>query len=396
MEFRKIKETEQEQAIYIISQSFYYDCKGEYKLLEKGKFRYQEFFGAFDEHGKMIAITQCEPHYMWLDGVGVKSGGIANVACLPENRRSGLIRETIKLALGTIYEEGYVMSYLYPFSYPYYRKFGYELCNEMYRLEASPKDLVNIPFEGTAKQFEPGDSGSDPCDIIEIYNIFSEKYNIMLDRDAWQWEKKLEHNPVTSKTRTYVIYDKDTKARAYFTYDYDRDGVTAELSIKDLAWTDYEAMNMLFAFIGRFAGNVIKISFHLPPDMVPSYLWQEPRDCEIFYEPSGMARIVNAKKALETFKKPGDEGNFTIKINDDFMEQNNKSYKVSWKNGKSKAKEYDGECDIECSIMALTQILTGFVGLEQAETRSDLTIINNSDLLTQTFPKKMVYIADFF
>ena len=234
----------------------------------------------------------------------------------------------------------------------------------------------------------PGESGTDPGDIIEIYTAFSKKYNIMMDRDAWQWEKALEYDPVQSKIRTYIIYDDKGTSRAYFTYAYNREGFGTDLSLKDIAWADTEGMYMLFGFLGRLAGNVKKIKFHIPPEMTVSYLWQEPKKYEIFYEPSGMARVINAKKALEIIKKPKTDGSFTIKIEDTFMAQNNKSYKVSWKNGKSEAAEFQGECDIECPATALAQIVTGFVSLDLAESRRDVKINGNKETLLKFSKRK--------
>lgn len=396
MEFRFIKEAEQEQVVFVISQAFYYNCESEQKLIEKGKFRYKEFLGAFDGSGKLLAVLQCQPHFMWLDGASVKSGGIGNVASLPESRRSGIVRKMFKSICGKMYEDGCVMSYLYPFSHSYYRKFGYELCCDAEVFHASPEDLLGLGFKGEAKQFEPGENGTDPGDIIEIYNTFASQFNIMLDRDAWQWEQKLEHDPVQSKTRTYIVYGEDKKANGYFTYIYDKEGASAELTIRDMAWTDYDGMYNLFAFLGKFFGNVKKIVFDIPPNFVPEYLWKEPLENEITKRPNGMARVINAQKALQTIKKPSGEGSFTIKISDTFMQQNNKSYKVAWKGGESKAREYEGKCDIECSVMALAQMVTGFVGLEQAQIRRDVKINGNKEILNEVFQKKMVFIADLF
>ena len=396
MDFRFIKEGEQEQVVFVMSQAFYYDCENEYKLVEKGKFRYEDFLGAFDDTGKLMAVVQCLPHFMWLDGVSVQCGSIANVASLPEGRRGGIVRKIMKLLCDKMYEDGYVMSYLYPFSHSYYRKFGYEFCYNAEVFRASPKELLDIEFKGEAKQFMPGEKGTDPGDIIEIYNTFASRFNIMLDRDAWQWELKLEHDPVLTKTRTYIVYGEDKKADAYFTYTYDRQGNSTTLTIRDMAWTDNDGMYNMFAFWGKFFGNVIKVVFDVPPSLVPEYLWKEPLENEITRRPGGMARVINVQKALEIIKKPTAAGSFTIKINDSFMEQNNKSYKVAWKDGSSKAKEYAGDCDLECSAMVLAQIVTGFVGLEQAQIRADVKIKSNRETLFEVFKKKMVYIADFF
>ena len=396
MEIRSIKPEEQEKVIFVLSQAFYYKCENEYKQLEKGNFRYEDFLGAFDDNGKLLSVIQCLPYYMWLDGVSVQCGGIGNVASLPEGRRGGAIRKMMKLMCDNMYDDGYVLSFLYPFSHTYYRKFGYELCCEKSVLGASPEDLLAHEFKGQAKQFEPGEEGTDPGEIIEIYNTFASHLNLMLDRDAWQWEPKLEQDPVESKTRTYVIYGEDEKASAYFTYVYDRQGNRTELTIRDIAWADVDGMYNLFAFIGKLYGNVKKVTFDIPPNLVPEYLWTEPWNIEIIKKANGMARIINAKKALEIIKKPALDGSFTIKIDDPFMEQNNKSYKVSWKNGESSAEEYDGACDLECSALALAQIVTGYVGLELAESRRDVKISANKETLYSVFQKKMTYIADYF
>ena len=361
MNIRPIEKSEQERAIFIISQSFFYTCESERKLLENDKFRYEEFLGAFAEDGSMAAVLQCEPHYMWLNGKSVKSGGIANVSTLPEHRQGGMVRHMMKKICDKMYDDGCAMSYLYPFSYEYYRKFGYEMCNEMLRIEASPDDIGDLPFVGSAVQFEHGENGTDPADIIDIYTEFSSRYNIMLDRDAWQWERKLEHDPVLSNIRTYIIYDENESACAYFTYTYKREGYSSELNITDIAWKNSESMYQLFAFLKRFSGNVKKLKFHVPPEMVMSYIWPEPNACEVFYEHSGMARVINAKAALETVNLAGSES-FTIKIDDAFMAQNDKLYKVYEKGGETHAVEHDGECDIECSVQALSQLITGFAG----------------------------------
>ena len=396
MEYRKITEQEQEQAIFIISQAFYYDCAAEYRLLENDKFRYEDFYGAFDDGGKMAAALQSQPHFMWLDGQSVKSGGIGNVSSLPENRRGGHIRKLLQLACSDMYEDGCVMSYLFPFSHPYYRQFGYELCNERMRMEASPEEILPFDFDGSARQFEPGEEGTDPTDIIAIHEAFSQRYNTMLDRDAWQWERKLEHDPVKSKFRTYIVYDARGGACAYFTYTYDRQHYEADIEIKDMAWKDTKSMYLMFAFWRRFAGNVTKLTFDIPPDMPPSYIWSEPRNYKISLSAYGMARVINAQKALEIIRKPSKSGSFTIKIDDSFMPQNSKCYKVSWNSTKSKAEEISGECDIECSAQALAQLVTGFAELEKAAMRDDLKINSNIEVLKAVFVKKPIFVADYF
>lgn len=394
MEYRKIKPEEQERAIFILSQAFFYKCEGEYKQLEQGKFQYQDFVGAFNDDGEMMALFATLPHYVWLDGYTVKSGGIGGVASLTEHRRGGQIRKLFEKECDRMYEEGYTLSYLYPFSHSYYRKFGYELCCTANKVTADPKDLLRFKVDGYAKQFEPGENGTDPGDIVEIYNKFAPKYNTMLHRE-WQWEKHLEHDPVKTTTRTYILYDKNDKPQSYVTYNYkNEDKLT--INIKDMAWVSYDAMYSLMGFVGRLCSNIKEITFTAPPEMHPEIIWQEPYDLKTEIQTSGMARIINAEKALRALRKPTQNGEFTIKINDEFMEQNNKSYKVVWEDKKTTVTEYDGKCDIECSVQTLAQILIGYIGLDSVMMKDDVVVNGNAELLRSVFIKKDVFIADYF
>lgn len=396
MEFRRVNKDEQEQIPNIISQAFFSQCEAEYKQLEKNKFRYEDYIAAFNDDGKIVTIIQILPHFMWLDCISVKSGGIANVASLLDYRRGGNVRKLMKLACDNMYNDDCIMSYLFPFSYSYYRKFGYELCCKSDKITAKSEDLCQFEMKGYVKQFEPGEHGTDPEDIITIYNEFASKFNIMCDRDAWQWKNRIEKDPIKTKTRTYVIYDENNNARSYFTYNYDYKESKVILHISDMAWLNYDDMYSLIGLISRLFGNSEEIDFNVPPNMMPSYIWKNTADLTIETKPNGMARIINAKKAFVILKKQIKEGSFTIKINDDFMEQNNKSYKISWSDGKTEVLEYNGKCDMECSIMALAQILTGFISLDNAISRSDLNVNDNKELLCCVFTKKDVFTADYF
>ena len=64
------------------------------------------------------------PHQVIFDGTG-KMGGSECPAS--GRKRKKFIRNIFEYAMKEMYEDGYVFSYLYPFSHVYYRKFGYEL-----------------------------------------------------------------------------------------------------------------------------------------------------------------------------------------------------------------------------------------------------------------------------
>ena len=84
-------------------------------------------WAAFDESsGEMMSSFIINDYTVRFDGHACKMGGIGGVATLPQYRRRGGIRGCFQEALPDMYASGYDLSYLYPFSTAYYRKFGYE------------------------------------------------------------------------------------------------------------------------------------------------------------------------------------------------------------------------------------------------------------------------------
>ena len=65
-------------------------------------------------------------------------GGIGNVTSYPEVRGKGSVRQLMEKALKEMKEQGTVLSYLSPFSYHFYRKFGYEVAFEKRQYDISP------------------------------------------------------------------------------------------------------------------------------------------------------------------------------------------------------------------------------------------------------------------
>ncbi|MDU0409732.1 hypothetical protein N42HA_02773 [Lactococcus lactis] len=68
----------------------------------------------------------------------VKTSGIGYVASYPEFRGNGAIRQLMTKSLRDNYEKGVIFSYLAPFSYAFYEKFGYHYAfnQKHYRLAA--------------------------------------------------------------------------------------------------------------------------------------------------------------------------------------------------------------------------------------------------------------------
>lgn len=92
----------------------------------KKTFRPEQQWGFFDEQGKLLSVLGLLPLEAWFQGKKLALGGIGGVATWPEARRQGCVGRLLSHALETMRKNGQSVSMLHPFSFPFYKKYGYE------------------------------------------------------------------------------------------------------------------------------------------------------------------------------------------------------------------------------------------------------------------------------
>ena len=105
-----------------------------------------------------------------------------------------------------------------------------------------------------------------------------------------------------------------------------------------------------------------------------------------------MVRVINAKKALELLDKPAD-CDFTIRVTDELIAENNRTYRVR----KDEVAETEAEyADIELDQRALAQMAVGAVNFDEAMLRSDVAVHAKEEMLRSVFTEKNIFIAEHF
>ena len=110
----------------------------------------EEDWGAFDEKGTLMARIINNRYTSYVDGQEIQNGGIGAVSTLPEYRNTGSVRNIFEKLLPYAYENGEVISTLYPFSHQFYRKFGYETVCYRNQYRFKPEVLKGYHFDGEA------------------------------------------------------------------------------------------------------------------------------------------------------------------------------------------------------------------------------------------------------
>ncbi|EUJ23631.1 putative GNAT family N-acetyl transferase [Listeria grandensis FSL F6-0971] len=369
MELREIKDSEIGKVKELRDYAFRLPASGgeaDFNYWAENARRLGLFYG---EH--LLAQVLTYPLSVSILGERFSMGGIAYVASYPEYRNGGLIRRLMEESLVKMREAGQLVSYLSPFSIPFYRKFGYEIFTEKVELtipaHALP-DMGTVP--GRVMRFTSED-GTGISVVRELYNRFAltKKSGMMMRDDAW-W-LRLARRGYTKEIAVYC--DMNGIATGYMLFGLDHE----VFKIHEMIALDYEAEKGLWRFIGSHGmmvdrvvakniGSLRDIALAFPsPDF-------EKREILDF-----MVRIVDVEPFLEKYRFDRSDTTLYLQVEDETAPWNEGLFEIRGSFVKRIDKTEGGILTI--SIQGLSQMLMGFVRPRDLvyygkATASDITI----------------------
>ncbi len=351
--------------------------------------RHHHIFGAF-EGGEMTSCIVANAYTCAYFGKDVGMLGVGGVATLPEYRREGHIRHLLTLVLQEGYKRGDVLASLYPFSHPFYRKFGFENGQHMNRLHLDTDEMRQFPCTGKVRQFMPGE---DDGVIKEIYNAFVANRNFGVRRKEWEWNA-LKKDPYLTHVYTYLWYADDGKAEAYFTVIHEEG--SKNFIVRDWAFLSARAIRGVFGFLGLLTPSGDKTEIWLPGDVNPFLMFNEPYALRVEHTSRGMIRVVNVEKALEWH--PFDEDTaFTLQVKDEQIAENNGIFSVCRQEGKTLVRKTEEQPDAVFSIQAFSLLCCGAFSLEDILfNRTDCQVFAKQAVLSRAFPLNHHYLREDF
>ncbi len=391
MEVRKLTAKERFEANVVSVVAFHMRMEDPEKTREESEKETVEDWGAFSEDGKIMARIINHRFEAEMDGQLIPSGGIGAVSTLPEYRNTGAVREIFNKLIPEAYRNGEVISTLYPFNHAFYRKFGYETVRWRNDYEFVPAVLSGYRFSGTAELWKPGDPVSE---YTELYNRFARNFNLSIRRDdARMLDKHIKGEYYKDRKFCYLLKEEG-RAVAYLIFQDIRHDPAAILSVEDLAWDGRTGLYAILGFLARFTADYGTIKMFLPSCLELLSVVRSPRayDFQQTARQDYMIRAVNAKKLLETIKKP-DGSRFVIRVEgDEQIAENNGIWEVSG----SGVELTDKAPDLTVSVQALGQMAAGCVSLDEAKYRPDVTVAGNEETLAKVFTRKPILVEDHF
>ena len=352
----------------------------------------EEDWGAFDEKGTLMARIINNRYTSYVDGQEIQNGGIGAVSTLPEYRNTGAVRNIFEKLLPYAYENGEVISTLYPFSHQFYRKFGYETVCYRNQYRFKPEVLKGYHFDGEAVMWEEGE---DISDYFSLYRQFAPKYNLAVKREeAFMKREHMKGNIYKERKFSYLLREKGQNV-AYLLIEDVYQKEAAFMWVEEAVWNSPEGFRAILGFLARFSADYGEIELTLPYDLELYSVIRSAKAYEIqkTTRQDYMVRVINVKRMLEILSKP--EGtDCRIRVCDPQIEQNNRIWHVTENEVEVAA---DGtETDMEVSIQAFSQLAVGAISLDEALLREDIAISAKKEKLRSLFRRKSIFINEHF
>src|SRR5699024_11115297 len=164
---------------------------------------------------------------------------VSAVATWPEFRRSGMVKYLLFHSLKYMKQKGQTISYLFPFSFAFYRKYGWEI--------AFADKEYTIPMERLSKVVNGhGYVRRRKTDIPllnAIYSTYAKTFNGMLVRDEKWWNERI----FNEESHIAVSYNEKDNPNGYIHFNVKEDTIR----VKEMAYTSMNGRNLLLRFIAN-------------------------------------------------------------------------------------------------------------------------------------------------
>lgn len=358
-----------------------------------------ERFAAFDDDNKtMMSSFIMQPFYINYNGHSEQMLSIGGVASLPQYRKRGGVRACFQAVLPYMYEKGTAFSYLFPFSTEYYRRFGYEICCKRQLYHVSLPHIPAYSLSGSCYLLDSSTTAMAAKDIPYIYEKWQSKYNMMVINNHYDYQFIESADPYKEQTTTYVYRSSVGEPLAYMTFQCNTDSNGRKLVCSSFFYISIEGLHGLLTLAKGFSNDYLHISFFLPTDQILEPILPEwsmgAVSCELF--PHGMVRVINAQKVLKDSLYIG-SGNLTIKIIDEYIAENNKTFKITFNNNHcTDIALVDCIPDITMPASAFSGFITGAYETESLSLWKEVIIHNEVEAIGRVFYKKPLYITSSF
>ena len=330
--------------------------------------------------------------------------GIGAVNTDPEYRRGGLVREIFAEMATECDRREIPLTVLHPFSFAYYRGFGFERVADHRVLEFPITALNFVPRYPNLTRCM-GDTHSQ--ELCEVYNSFAKGgRHLMFKRDP-------DHFPTNDpKKKVYLSRDEKGRPDGYIILEIENyfsvnRMVSVNLHVHELIALTDQAMDKLFGFIRMFEGEMETVKLE-NISMIPEVelRLRHYMHTSLSILPDIMVRINDVKSFFETIPYPAEAGCFTFKTAEPPRspwsgEKTNGVWRVTYAGGKAiveKLPDDTEDYDFYADIASLAQLVFGYdsYGYDFARHTPGTRWLNPASDFFRAFPRRPAGIFEHF
>jgi len=386
MEIDILNPSHMDELIELWSQSFLLPYKQVTWVNEKN---IRNCIGIFEKN-KLVSALIINPFEVYIRGKLFTLSGIGGVATLPEYRGKNYVHILLKEAIKISKSKDLIFSALYPFSYEFYRLFGWELSGLQKRYRVKLNFIPKFKETEKVKKIPLSDWN---C-IKPIYEKYAKNFSGMLKRSDERWENHI----FWTKDLTYLYVYEDIDLEGYVLYQVVKGSIN-KINVREIIALNTSAYKGLLGIFSRQSVNIEEVEWIAEINDSLHLILPNPYiHCNI--EPTFMLRVIDLKKAIEGMLFLEDiKENIFIEIKDNYAEWNNGVFKLIIQDGKGfLEKENNHKWDISLSINTLSQIISGFISITKAFNLG-LVEVNDKNIilkLNQIFPTYPTFSCDYF
>jgi len=393
MDVRRLQHHDYDARMKLSMYAFQYELTEDQLEAQRSRFKPEREWGVFEEDS-LQAQLMIIPLQLYVNGQKLEMGGIAGVATWPEQRRQGHVARLLTHSLATMREQGQTLSCLAPFSFPFYRKYGWELYTELKRYTLEPSQL---PGRVQVTGFIERQSAPEAiAEMQEVYAAYAPRYSGMLVRDAaWWLGSVLRKKPYFCA----VYYSHPGQPTGYLLYTLEN----RVLQVKEMVYLDSVAQQGLWTFLSNHDSMITKLIVNAPSDDLLPMLLPDPRISQEIV-PYFMARIVDIASfiALQRFSPQHKTVRLRLHVTDMYAPWNEGEWILSvtptGQGCLTAAESMDEELPLaSADIQTITAMLLGYQRPQKLASYGRLNAAAEAvHVLEQVVPHQVTYLLDYF
>lgn len=394
MELRKLTADDYEACMALSEYAFQFTLSEEQLEKRRQEFATHNVLGVYAD-GQVGAKLQIIPFQTYIQGRAFEMGGIAGVATWPEYRRKGWVAGLLRYALEEMNRNKQSVSFLHPFSFGFYRKYGWETYVEFKKYKLTTSMLpTKKQTPGTIKRGNP-----ELPVLKQIYDEYAARYNGTLNRDDAWWSNSVY---VKKGSQRAIYYNETGIPQGYIFYEV-KEG---KFTIGEMVYLNEEARQGLWTFIANHDSMIDEVTLQAPASDLLAFQLDNPR-IQQEVVPYFMARIVSVEQFISQYPFASQDSpvQILLEVQDAHAPWNEGVWELNvalngtasiWKKAETE-RHAQNDQPIRLTIQTLTAILMGYRRpVEMARIGRLEGPANAIEALEKAVPKRETYLLDFF